>query len=59
MVLAGAQDIVVPPHLAQALADKIPDSQFEIIPKCAHNLMLEQPEEFNMRIRSFIKNNSN
>jgi 3-oxoadipate enol-lactonase len=54
LVVVGAQDTVVPPHLAKALAEKIPGAQFEIVPECAHNLMLERPEIFNTRVRSFI-----
>ncbi len=58
LVLVGAQDVIFPPYKSEALAEKIPNSQFEIIESCGHNLMQEQPEEFNRQIRSFISNNS-
>ncbi len=55
LVLVGAQDRVVPPYVAKVLADKIPNAEFEIISECAHNLMLEQPDTFNSRVRLFIR----
>jgi len=55
LVLAGDQDCLLPPRLAAELAEKIPGARLEILPGAAHNLMLEQPEEFNRRIRAFVK----
>ncbi len=57
LVIVGDQDSVVPPFLAEELAEKIPGARFERLPQAAHNLMIERPEEFNKRIRSFIQTN--
>jgi 3-oxoadipate enol-lactonase len=54
LVLVGDQDIVFPPVLVEVLARRIPKAEFVVLERCAHNLMLENPEAFNARVRAFL-----
>jgi aminoacrylate hydrolase len=36
LVLAGEQDILIPPHNSRILADRIPGATLELLPHCAH-----------------------
>ncbi len=58
LVVVGDQDIVFPPHLVETLAQGLPRSEFTVLEQSAHNLMLETPEAFNARVRSFLKQNA-
>jgi 3-oxoadipate enol-lactonase len=45
--VAGEEDIVTPPDVARATAEKIPAARAEIIPQAGHLTNLEAPEAFN------------
>ena len=38
LVLAGGQDQVVPPASSRLVAERIPDSRFELDPECGHTV---------------------
>jgi pimeloyl-ACP methyl ester carboxylesterase len=53
LVIAGAKDLICPPHLGQAVADAIPGAQFEVWPEAAHQPFQEDPHKFNARLEAF------
>ncbi len=54
LALTGARDVMTPPKYAQTLADRVPKGETRIIPGAGHFVMIEQPEETNEAIRSFL-----
>lgn len=55
LILVGEKDITTPPAHAQAMHEKIPGSELHIIPKAAHMSNLENPDEFNRHLLSFLE----
>jgi pimeloyl-ACP methyl ester carboxylesterase len=53
-VIAFADDVVTPPHLAAEVADAIPDCDLVEIPGCGHLGHLERPELVNQAIVEFF-----
>jgi pimeloyl-ACP methyl ester carboxylesterase len=53
LVIAGARDLVCPPHLGKAVADAIPGAQFEIWADAAHQPVQEDPDRINARLEEF------
>lgn len=45
LVVAGADDGVAPPALAQALASAVPGARVEVLPATGHTIPLERPAE--------------
>lgn len=56
-VIAFADDLITPPHLAAEVADAIPDCDFVEIPACGHLGYLERPDEVNTAIIEFLNKN--
>jgi pimeloyl-ACP methyl ester carboxylesterase len=54
LILHGADDQLIPPAEAQAIAATIPNARLEILPEAGHLLNLEQPELFNKAVRRFL-----
>ncbi|MBI5967896.1 MAG: alpha/beta fold hydrolase [Deltaproteobacteria bacterium] len=54
LILAGAQDRVMPLALTQELAQKIPRAQLKVFPDAAHLLFLEKAQEVNQAILDFL-----
>jgi 3-oxoadipate enol-lactonase len=55
LVLCGSFDSLTPPTLMRAIADKIHDSEFAIIPQSGHMTPLENPSCVNDLIAGFLK----
>jgi pimeloyl-ACP methyl ester carboxylesterase len=53
-VIAFADDLITPPHLAAEVADAIPDCDFVEIAACGHSGYLERPDEVNSAIIEFL-----
>ena len=53
LALTGADDIAMPPAMAEILAKNIPNAKLEIIPDAGHLSNLEQPEAFNAALTRF------
>ena len=53
LVVAGGQDIIVPPRLSREVADAIPGARFELMPDEAHQPFQEVPEAFNALVDAF------
>jgi 3-oxoadipate enol-lactonase len=55
LVLGAAQDVTIPPELAEKLAKAIPGAELEILPDCAHLSNEEQPAAFNAAVERFLR----
>lgn len=55
LILAGAEDGITPPSLALAMREQIQNSHCAIISDAGHLSPLEQPEQVNATIRTFLK----
>jgi pimeloyl-ACP methyl ester carboxylesterase len=52
-VVAGADDQVTPPALAEELARGIAGARLEVIPQAGHQAPLEQADAFNRLVGGF------
>lgn len=55
-VVVGELDLATPPSDAKLMADRIPDARLTIIPRAAHLANLENPDDFNVTVASFVRN---
>ena len=56
-VIAFADDLMCPPHLAAEVAEAIPDCDYVEISSCGHLGYLEHPDEVNSAIIEFLDKN--
>jgi pimeloyl-ACP methyl ester carboxylesterase len=56
-VIAFADDLVAPPHLAVEVSDCIPECDYVEIQACGHLGYLERPGEVNAAIIEFLDKN--
>ncbi len=54
LVVAGADDELIPPDHSAEIADGIKGARFEKIPHCAHMGMIELPETYTTLLRDFL-----
>lgn len=54
LILVGEKDMLTPLSAAQAMKEKIQNSELQIIPNAAHMSNLENPEIFNKHLVEFI-----
>ncbi len=54
LVIAGMNDLFIPPYLVRALADRLPDVELEIWEETGHFPFLEDPVRFNRRLEAFF-----
>jgi 3-oxoadipate enol-lactonase len=54
LVIAGAEDALVPPYLGQELADHVPGARFVALPGVGHSANLEGRAEFNRLLKEFL-----
>ena len=55
LILVGKQDKITPPELSEKMHALIPNSKLQILPNAAHLSNLEEPEEFNSNLLSFLR----
>lgn len=55
LVLSGSFDKISPPSLMRTLSEKIPNSEFAIIPQSGHMSVIENPDCVNDLILGFLK----
>ena len=55
LVIAGAEDFVVPVEVNKVLADNIPGAELRVIQEVGHFYQLEQPRAFSEELREFVK----
>lgn len=54
LLLYGADDQIIPQAEMESMANAIPSSQLIVIPNAGHLLNMEQPDEFNQAVRTFM-----
>lgn len=54
-VIAFADDIVAPPHLAEEIAKTLPRADCHVVPHCGHYGYLERPDQVNRLITEFLR----
>jgi 3-oxoadipate enol-lactonase len=54
LVIGGAEDGSIPPHLSKQLASLIPGAKLEILPGSGHGPYFEAPEALNSALMTFI-----
>lgn len=55
LILVGEHDGITPPDASRAMQAKIGGSELHVIPDAGHMSNLENPEEFNKHLLSFLK----
>jgi 3-oxoadipate enol-lactonase len=53
LVIAGANDVLLPPSLLKGMADGLKNARLEII-NCGHEIPIEKPKELAERIEAFL-----
>ena len=54
LIIAGEEDTVYPPELAEQMARRIPGAELLMFERTGHLANLEQPEKFNQAVFAFI-----
>jgi pimeloyl-ACP methyl ester carboxylesterase len=54
LVIEGEEEALLPKDSSRTLADAIPGSKLESIPRAGHFAPIENPEEFNRRVHAFF-----
>lgn len=54
LVIAGAEDELIPPAVSRAMADAIPGAEFVTLPGCGHLSPVESPAAFAAAVREFL-----
>ena len=55
LMLAGGADLYAAPPRMQAMADRIPNCEFALMPDAGHSAYWEQPETWNRLVLGFIR----
>jgi pimeloyl-ACP methyl ester carboxylesterase len=55
LVLVGAEDVITPPPLAEAMAASIPGAALTIVPGAGHLPPLERPEQVTEALATFLR----
>lgn len=59
LIIAGEEDILIPPRYSKMLNEQIENSELAIIKDCAHVPPIEKPDEFNSIVLEFLKKHDN
>jgi 3-oxoadipate enol-lactonase len=54
LCIAGEADVASPPGMVAAIAERIPDARYTVMPGAPHMLFIEQPEAFAALVRGFL-----
>jgi pimeloyl-ACP methyl ester carboxylesterase len=54
LVITGAEDRMVPPHLSSDLADAIPGAKLVVVPDAGHGFWIERPMETETALTTFL-----
>ena len=55
LMIVGEEDKLTPVRYSEYLVEQLPDSTMKMIPNAGHYVMLEQPEQFNHALLSFLQ----
>lgn len=58
LVIAGADDLIIPAQEAEVMAQAIPNAQLHLISNAGHLASLENPAEVNDSLRDFLENSN-
>lgn len=58
LVLAGADDKVAPAAVMERMAQKIPHAEYACLAGCGHLGPMDQPDQFNQALESFLRRNA-
>ena len=53
-IVSGDSDGLTPAERARALHERLPNSHFEVLEHCGHQLMLEKPQAINRHLRELL-----
>ncbi len=54
LVITGAEDALIPPKEAEAMAAALPHATLAVIPNAGHLVAFEQPEAFNQALKTWL-----
>jgi len=54
LVIAGKEDVVIPPAESESLARGIPGAELQLIPRAGHLVAFERPAEFNGILKEWL-----
>jgi 3-oxoadipate enol-lactonase len=54
LVIAGKEDILIPPENSKILAERIPNARLRILERGGHQFLIEHPEVFNNALLEFL-----
>ena len=57
LLIWGLNDTITPPHVGHEFNQLIPGSELHFIDHCCHAPMMEQPDEFNRILSTWLENN--
>jgi len=55
LVLAGNEDVLVPPENSKILAERIPNARLQVIEGGGHRFLIEKPDVFNNAVLDFLQ----
>lgn len=59
LVITGERDTIIPPGIQVEMAEKIPNAEHIFIANAGHAVSIEQPQEYNSIILTFLQKNIN
>jgi pimeloyl-ACP methyl ester carboxylesterase len=55
LVLTGDQDRMIPPEHSDLLAERLPDSDYVVVPEAGHLVLLEKPEQVDQALTRLLR----
>jgi 3-oxoadipate enol-lactonase len=55
LLVAGSEDKTAPPSVMEKMWQKIPESEYVLIPDCGHLGPMDRPDEFNAALLAFLQ----
>lgn len=55
LVVAGDEDVLVPPRYSREIAGLIPGARLEVIPQAGHGALIERPDAFRAAVEPFLR----
>ena len=55
LVVVGEEDVLTPPALSTAMAERLPNAELVVVPQAGHLANLEQPDAFNAALLRFLE----
>ena len=54
-VICGEEDVMTPPSLSRAMAERIAGAELHVIPQCGHITFTEKPAETSALVAAFLR----